>query len=74
MLLRDERDLKYYNSLRYSYSSEIAQTWFKYLQNYDRTLLKELKEYLGSRTIIGEYIGHPDHQHLVLYDHVGLVF
>lgn len=36
--------------------------------------IKELTEYLSTRTILGEYVGHPDHQHLVRYDNVGLVF
>jgi hypothetical protein len=39
-----------------------------------RSQQKEIEGELADKTMIGEYIGSPDHQHLVKYGRISLIF
>jgi hypothetical protein len=46
----------------------IADEWFKYLEKIeDKGFLPALKREMNNKTIIGEYVGNQDFQHLVSY-------
>ncbi|CAD8072030.1 unnamed protein product [Paramecium primaurelia] len=80
LLCIDESELKQYDSQitndpldsRYKYAIKIAQEWLKIIalsKNVDT-----IKKYLNEHTLIGEYCGNIEYQHLVQYDHVQLKF
>lgn len=59
---------------RYSFAVEMAETWFKKLDEMGPKVRKELQNALDGQTLVGEYIGSDDHQHLVKYSRVTLIF
>lgn len=73
--IRNQDDLEAYRQLnegRYAFAILIAETWLKLLKkvkNHD-----DLKKDLTGRAIIGEYCGNPNHQHLVSYPHITILF
>lgn len=54
----------------------MAHVWFDQLASLEKkgVSMAELKQDLGGSTLIGEYIGSQDHQHLVKYSRVTLIF
>ncbi len=65
ILCRNEEDISLYKDKRNAFSNIIAESWFKF---YNLSTKKEqIKELLENHTLVGEYTGHPDHQHLVKY-------
>jgi hypothetical protein len=58
---------------------EIAKCWFNYLTELSENgkypeKIASLKQDLANITLIGEYIGNPTHQHMVLYNRETLIF
>ena len=54
---------------------KIAHCWYNYLTELkDEAKILELKKDLSNRTLVGEYIGNPEHQHMVLYNRETLIF
>lgn len=55
----------------------MAHVWFdkiEAMQKSEPQKLNELKGHLSHNTLIGEYIGSADHQHLVKYSRVTIIF
>jgi ATP-dependent RNA circularization protein (DNA/RNA ligase family) len=55
----------------------MAHVWFDKLQSleaFNPGTLDQLKKDLENRTLIGEYIGSDEHQHLVKYSRVTIIF
>ena len=52
----------------------MAETWFKKLDEMGGKVRQELEKELAGQTLVGEYIGSDDHQHLVKYSRVTLIF
>ena len=56
----------------------MAECWFRILE--EKGITKNKREYeslkneLTNRTIIGEYVGNPDNQHVVKYNRETIVF
>ena len=74
ILARNRSDLDYYQpinkkgeSTRYKFAYIIGQRWFDTIENYDKNLLENFKEFLSDKTLIGEYVGNQYHQHLIRY-------
>ena len=54
MPCRSMEDLHLFKGMRYSFSNEIGVVWFKLLKRMGVDKIKELSEYLSTRTILGE--------------------
>lgn len=74
MLVADRADLKAYEGDRYQFSILIAEAWFRIIDNKKKEELEALKADLTGRTLVGEYCGNPDFQHLVKYEHITIFF
>ena len=59
---------------RYTYAVEIAQVWFEKLATLDGQSLSQIKREMEGITLVGEYIGSQNHQHLVKYSRITLIF
>ncbi|CAD8108582.1 unnamed protein product [Paramecium primaurelia] len=71
ILFQTENDLNQYNHLRHTWAKLIAKQWLEIIkqQNYD-----DLKSFLNQHTLIGEYCGNPNYQHITKYSHIQLIF
>ncbi len=52
----------------------MARCWFELISEFKKKDMENLKQDFGNRTFVGEYIGHPDCQHLVKYPRQSIVF
>lgn len=52
----------------------MAVCWFNYLEKLSKDKQEELKVELAGQTLIGEFIGAQEHQHLVKYSRVTIIF
>lgn len=71
---RFPEELEQYSQTRYSFATLIAQEWFRLISPLSPARLLALKAALTNHTIVGEYVGHPDHQHLVRYTSKDILF
>lgn len=78
MLARDEGDIASYKQGgdygRYAFAQEMARAWFKMTKKMSKEQLRKLQEDMDGHTLIGEYIGSQEHQHLVKYSRVTIIF
>ena len=80
LLAKSEKDLEVYrnleSSMRYQFSILIAETWFKKVQEIESNGvdIEELKKDLDGKNLIGEYVGDPNHKHLVIYPKIRILF
>ena len=75
MLARSPDDFAQYESGgRFHFVQLIAQAWFTHLNAMDPALQQELKGELAGHTIVGEYVGNQEHQHLVKYNEIMILF
>ena len=67
-----------YQADRFGFAKEMAHVWFDILEklerDHGRAKLDELVSDLTGNTLIGEYIGSDQHQHLVKYSRVTIIF
>jgi hypothetical protein len=55
----------------------MAEVWFDILEDlehHSKGMVSKLKADMTGNTLIGEYIGSQEHQHLVKYSRVTLIF
>lgn len=52
----------------------MANVWFDTLDKMTKEMRIELMNAVAGKTLVGEYIGSQDHQHLVKYSRVTLIF
>jgi hypothetical protein len=52
----------------------MAGCWFKRIAAFGKKELAALQSDMSNVTFIGEFVGHPDCQHLVLYPNEAIVF
>ena len=76
MLVRDSDDIDLYQKDRFYYAKLIAKTWFEILEKIESkgSDLTALKYFLKKHTMIGEYVGNPDCQHLIQYQEIDILF
>lgn len=75
ILVRSVEDVKLFEGEeRYSFACEMAKVWFKQLSQFTPEQTQQLLADLNGRTMVGEYIGSQDHQHLVKYSRVSIIF
>jgi hypothetical protein len=80
LLAKTRKDIDKYasstNAMRYNFAMMIATAWFDKIDQLteEGIDIEELKNDLNGKTMIGEYCGHPDYQHLVIYPEVRVIF
>jgi len=77
LIARNADDVAQYegkNAMRYSFASLMARCWFTLISEFKKKDMDNLKQDFSGRTFVGEYIGHPDCQHLVKYSRESIVF
>ena len=52
----------------------IAEVWFKHLNSLSSELQEQIKVECNNKTLIGEYVGNNEYQHLVGYDEQTIIF
>ena len=52
----------------------MAHAWFDILSAIPNKIQTSLKESLSGKTLIGEYVGNQDYQHLVKYQKLSILF
>ena len=74
VFLSNVEDLKFYKEERYQFAALMAQAWFHFLENKKKDDIEALKKDLNGFSIVGEYCGNPDFQHLVKYNEITIYF
>lgn len=75
LVARCEEDIKdHYKELRFNFAKLIAEMWFKILKLIDQDKIESLKNLLSDATLVGEYVGNPDCQHIVQYKEKNISF
>jgi hypothetical protein len=80
ILANNVADLKKYDvsstDSRFKYAVMIANCWFKIINRlgkFQKSSAK-LQKALSGKTLVGEFVGHPDNQHLVKYTRETIIF
>lgn len=70
ILVKDAKEINNYKDQRFNFAALIAGCFFRIIQNnkYTEAELDELTDYLSSHTMVGEYCGNPECQHIVKYE------
>lgn len=79
ILANKEEDLVKYGDTkgsRFKYVLMIARCWFKIIKDLERMNMSiaKLQTALSSKTLIGEYVGHKNLQHIMKYRKETIVF
>lgn len=74
MLLRTLDDVGLYIGDRFHFAELIAREWFGYLKRIKDDKIEAIKDCLREYTLVGEYTGNPNYQHLVKYEKQGFLF
>jgi hypothetical protein len=77
LIAQKRGDINRNNSDRFVFAKEMAHVWFDILEDLEKGekgTLAKLKADLNGNTLIGEYIGAKEHQHLVKYSRVTIIF
>ncbi|OMJ89767.1 hypothetical protein SteCoe_8037 [Stentor coeruleus] len=75
LVARYEEDIKdHYKELRFNFAKLIAEMWFSILKLIDQDKIESLKIILSEATLVGEYVGNPDCQHIVQYKEKNISF
>lgn len=72
------QDINKYTGDRFGFAKEMAHVWFDKLQQVEQDMgaagLTGMQQDMANNTLIGEYIGSAEHQHLVKYSRVTIIF
>jgi len=72
---RNIEDIKLYEGKRYTFAKEMAKTWFSILSSIEKNnQLSEFIKEISNKTLIGEYVGNFEHQHMVHYPKETIIF
>lgn len=78
MLVRNHKDIERYKQGadygRYAFAQEMAHVWLDKVEKMSEKLRSSIQEEMDGMTLIGEYIGSQEHQHLVKYSRVTIIF
>ena len=72
VIVRNQDELEEYLEKRYEYACKIAKTWLQMLDS-----IRDLNgfiNWINEKTMIGEYVGNPDCQHIVKYQKEEIIF
>ena len=75
---REQANSETYQPPRFTFAREMANVWFDKLESIrterGEAALDEMKADLNQKSLIGEYVGSQEHQHLVKYSRVTIIF
>jgi hypothetical protein len=74
VLLRSVEDISLYVGDRFHFAEIIAREWFAQMKKFTQAQIDSIKECLKDYTLIGEYTGNQNYQHLVKYEKQGFLF
>ena len=74
LLFNSESQIDLHTDQRFKFAKLIAHSWLKTFNALKPEAQAEVKTLLKTHTLIGEYCGHPQCQHLVLYSSEKLIF
>ena len=78
LIASQKEQIEKYTAPRFVFAKEMAHVWFNKLEEIKKKGGKEavndLKKDLTGNTLIGEYVGSQEHQHLVKYSRVTIIF
>ena len=80
LLAKTPKDIETYKNLesntRYNFAILIAEAWFEKVKEIKENGIdiNEFKKDLDGKTLIGEYVGDPNHKHLIIYPKIRIVF
>eukprot|EP01022_Parablepharisma_sp_SALTPOND_P005138 TRINITY_DN121771_c0_g1_i1.p1 TRINITY_DN121771_c0_g1~~TRINITY_DN121771_c0_g1_i1.p1 ORF type:complete len:763 (-),score=101.55 TRINITY_DN121771_c0_g1_i1:73-2292(-) len=70
-----KEDVGLYKGKRYSFAKEFARTWFGIIEKlHAKKVLDQFKNEIAGKTMVGEYVGNPEHQHMVRYPRETIMF
>ena len=75
---REHANSNNYTAPRFAFAREMANVWFDKIDQIKRDrgndAVQQLQNDLDQKTLVGEYIGSQEHQHLVKYSRVTIIF
>ncbi|KAL4471704.1 hypothetical protein ABPG74_008597 [Tetrahymena malaccensis] len=78
LLARQRSDIDLYTKDRFGFAKLIAQVWFNILEKIHKEQgdekVEAIKQDLSDQTMVGEYCGNQDYQHLVKYENIDILF
>lgn len=74
ILARTREDIALYTERKFQFSILIANSWFDLVEAMTPEVLALTQTRLADHTLVGEYTGNPECQHLVRYDKIQLIF
>lgn len=74
MVVNSSSDIELYQDPRYDFAKKISRKWMKILEKMEESVLNKMKSFLQEHTLIGEYCGNENMQHLVKYEEEKLFF
>lgn len=74
IIARTREDIETFTESRYQYSKLMAQSWFDILEKSGDKKTEAMKEFFSKYTLVGEYTGNPEYQHLVKYESLKMIF
>ena len=69
---KEKASKKEKNYTRFSFVKLIANEWFNIVEKIKH--IKGLKKTLSNKTLVGEYCGNSEHQHLIKYNEISIYF
>jgi hypothetical protein len=79
IIVRTRADIERYSKDSSQFAMEMAECWFDYLDDLRKhpdgeQWITELQKDVANRTLVGEYVGAQEHQHMVKYNRRTLIF
>jgi hypothetical protein len=78
ILARNMADVDLYPNDQCLFAKEIANCFFRRLEEIstggNEAVIREIEKDFSNRTLVGEYVGNPVHQHMVLYKRETIIF
>jgi hypothetical protein len=75
IVVKNAEELVYYpEKVRYIWPRIIAKEWLSRCEEVVHRGGTEFLEFLSEHTLIGEYCGNPEYQHVTRYERVSIIF
>ena len=77
LVAQNSSHVEKYGDSRFQFAKEMAYVWFDKLEELEKNkagTVDALKKEMQGNTLIGEYVGSQEHQHLVKYSRVSIIF
>ncbi|CDW91204.1 UNKNOWN [Stylonychia lemnae] len=77
IVVRNKEDLAKYHPEHFRFSYMIGMVWLNKIEDLmalDPNIVTQLKKEMAGKTLVAEFIGSPEHQHMVKYNQITLIF